>query len=283
MSGYIQRMFSHAASLPWVLFIWAASDVLGRIEFIAKKADFIRGEIVTPVGSLIFLSLSVVWLTGVALWPEVKKRVSLRWLKGKTVDERIDELKILLDDQSTLLSSLRESDSVIRDCIDKTSQATYEHKDFTRTLGDALEKAVDESSNRFASSETRVAKIESNFNLVSAFVKSCIAIRELRNNNFRLYQVFESSSAEQRLQWQELQDHLDGVLRASNDYEFSLKNSGVKLQVYVTALKSHGKYPVPNDEEVRSAFQELHSRLEYVYIDQAANVFDWRELKAINP
>jgi hypothetical protein len=70
----LQRLFSHTASVPWILFLWSAAEVLERVEFIAEKGHRIREAAMTTSGSLMVLAISVIALIVVVLWPNIKPR-----------------------------------------------------------------------------------------------------------------------------------------------------------------------------------------------------------------
>jgi hypothetical protein len=70
-----RSLFGHAASLPWLLFLWSAAEILERVEFIAHKMHEGRDLIMSPSGSVILLGVSVLWLSLIVTWPEIKKKL----------------------------------------------------------------------------------------------------------------------------------------------------------------------------------------------------------------
>ena len=68
----VRSLLGHAASLPWLLFIWSAAEILERVEFIAQKMHDAREFIMTPGGAVFLLAISVLWLTAIVFWPNIK-------------------------------------------------------------------------------------------------------------------------------------------------------------------------------------------------------------------
>ena len=87
----LRRLFSHSASLPWLLFIWSAAEILERVEFIARKTHELRETLMTPYGPVAVLAVSVVALIVVVAWPHIAQYIpAIR----KPIHERVRSIEV---------------------------------------------------------------------------------------------------------------------------------------------------------------------------------------------
>jgi hypothetical protein len=78
-------------SIPaWAVFLWAVAEQLERIEWVNDKRRQLWEAAVTPAGGLIALGCSILWLTALFFWPEIK-RIFPRL--PKSLDERIGDIE----------------------------------------------------------------------------------------------------------------------------------------------------------------------------------------------
>jgi hypothetical protein len=75
----LQRAFSHAASVPWLMFLWGAAEVGERVEYIADKEHRVWGFIMSPMGGVILVVSGLISIIGVIMWPNVKH--AFAWAK----------------------------------------------------------------------------------------------------------------------------------------------------------------------------------------------------------
>jgi hypothetical protein len=78
-------------SIPaWALFLWAVAEQLERIEWVNDKRRQLWEAAVTPAGGLIALGCSILWLTALFFWPEIKRSFPRL---PKSLAERIGDIE----------------------------------------------------------------------------------------------------------------------------------------------------------------------------------------------
>src|ERR1017187_1871176 len=108
-----RRLFSHAASIPWLIFIWGVAEIVERVEFIATKLHDLWGAVMTPVGSLALVGIGFFGLVLVVIWPDVKRKLPPLHFFQSTDHERIGLL-------GADITALREQIAVYQSRVEST-------------------------------------------------------------------------------------------------------------------------------------------------------------------
>ncbi|MGD0497078.1 MAG: hypothetical protein ABSC23_01445 [Bryobacteraceae bacterium] len=87
----VQRLFSHAATIPWLVFLWTSVEILERFEYFGRNTRVVARAIMTPAGLVVLLVLSVVALMVVMTWPGIKSR--LPGIHYQTIHERLGDIE----------------------------------------------------------------------------------------------------------------------------------------------------------------------------------------------
>src|SRR5713226_5905848 len=143
--GTARNLFSHT-TIPWLLFLWSAAEILERVEFISNKFRDLRGFIVTPAGAVILLMLSVVWLSIVAFWPSI--RVHFPNLRlPKTLHELVHTHNRQLLPDGPLYTKLAAVENSANAASNGLEGAVTLHNDFAKAQGkitDILSESIKE-------------------------------------------------------------------------------------------------------------------------------------------
>jgi hypothetical protein len=110
----LRSLFGHAASIPWLLFLWSAAEILERVEFISNKMHDAREFIMTPNGAVVLLIISVAWLTMIPAWPTIRARFPT--LRFQTIHERVHAMESVVNTHTEVHNGFQQR---IKRCEDR--------------------------------------------------------------------------------------------------------------------------------------------------------------------
>lgn len=73
--AHTTRLFTTPTIPGWLVLIWQALDLAGRVDLIRRLSRAAWEAALSPRGHVIALILAVAWLTLVATWPSLKIRL----------------------------------------------------------------------------------------------------------------------------------------------------------------------------------------------------------------